>query len=66
MMVIMIVEQSVELSAREIEAFWENLHQLHFVHHKSHVIGLGFEPGEPFLKASDCVRYGTAFDFCNT
>jgi hypothetical protein len=31
----------------------ENLSQRHFVHHKSHLIRLGFESGQPRWEASD-------------
>jgi hypothetical protein len=31
----------------------KNLHQRHFVHHKSHMTRPGFEPGPPRWEASD-------------
>jgi hypothetical protein len=40
----MSVEQSVELVARETEVLGENLLQFHFVHLKSHIMLFGLEP----------------------
>jgi hypothetical protein len=52
------VEQSVEWRlAGETEVPGENVPQLHFVHHKSHMTGPGLEPGKP---ATNRLRYGTA------
>jgi hypothetical protein len=41
--------------AGETEVVGENLLQRHFVHHKSHVIRPGFEPGPP---ATNRLSYG--------
>jgi hypothetical protein len=38
---------------RGTEVLGENLLQRHFVHHKSHMSRLGFEPGPPQWEASD-------------
>jgi hypothetical protein len=43
-----IVEKLVEWRlAGETEVLQENLPRRHFVHHKSHMPKLGFEPGTP-------------------
>jgi hypothetical protein len=48
MMMMMIVEQSVECElAGKTEVLGENLPQCHFVHHKSHMNRPGIEPGPP-------------------
>jgi hypothetical protein len=49
-----IVEQLVECRlAGETEVLGENLHQRHFVHHKSHMTRPGLEPGPLRWDASD-------------
>jgi hypothetical protein len=49
-----IVEELVEIRlAGETEVFGENLFQLNYVHHKSHMTRPGFEPGPPRWEASD-------------
>jgi hypothetical protein len=49
-----IVEQLVELSlAGETEVLRQYLLQCHFVHHKSHMMWLGFELGPPRWDARD-------------
>jgi hypothetical protein len=50
--VIMIMEKSVELLARETEVIGENLPQCRFVHHKPHMLPVR-EPGPPWWEASD-------------
>jgi hypothetical protein len=50
----MIVEKQMECSlAGETEVLGEILPQRHFVHHKSHMIRPGFEPGPPRWEARD-------------
>jgi hypothetical protein len=49
-----VVGQLVEWRlAGETEVLGENLHQRHFVHHKSHMTRPGLEPGPPRWDASD-------------
>jgi hypothetical protein len=51
---IMNVDQSVEWElAEETELFGENLPQCDFVHHKSDMTWLGFEPAPPLWEADD-------------
>jgi hypothetical protein len=46
-MMMMSVEWSVELVARETKVLGENLPQYRFAHHKSHMIRPGLELGSP-------------------
>jgi hypothetical protein len=46
-MMMMSMEQSVGLLAKETEVLAENLPKFHFDHQKSHITLLGFEPGPP-------------------
>jgi hypothetical protein len=49
-----IVEKLVEWRlAGKTEVLGENLPERHFVHHKSHMTRLEFEPGSPRSEASD-------------
>jgi hypothetical protein len=52
LIVMMIVEQSVECLAEETEVLVENLSQGRFVH-KSHMAWPGLEPGPPLWEAGD-------------
>jgi hypothetical protein len=47
------MENLVEWMAGETEVLGENLPRRHFVHHKSHLIRPGIEPGPPRWEASD-------------
>jgi hypothetical protein len=57
-----IVEQLVEWRlVGETEALGENLHQSHFVHHKSHMTWPGLESGPPrWEAATNRLSYGAA------
>jgi hypothetical protein len=59
-----IVEKLVEWRlAGETEVLGENLPQLHFIHHKSHITRPRFEPvgGKP---ATNRLSYGAAWTSC--
>jgi hypothetical protein len=63
----MSLEQSVECVAGETEVLGENLSQCHFVHHKSHMTLLGFEPGPRGWKpTTNRLSYGTAKHYCHS
>jgi hypothetical protein len=61
MMMMMNVEQSVEWEwTGKTEVPGENLPQCHFVHHKSHMIWFGLEPGRRGKKpVTNHLSYGT-------
>jgi hypothetical protein len=62
MIMMMNMEQLVEWElAGQTEVLWENLPQLHFVHHKWHMTWPGLEPGPPAEKpVTNRLSYGTA------
>jgi hypothetical protein len=47
------VDNEYGMIGRDIEVLGEKLPQCHFVHHKSHTIGPGLEPGPLLLIAGD-------------
>jgi hypothetical protein len=47
------MENLVESMAGETEVLGENLHQRHFIHHKSHLTRPGIEPWQPRWEASN-------------
>jgi hypothetical protein len=60
------MDNLVEWVAGENEVIGENLSQCHSVHHKSHMIWQGANPGRRGGKpATNRLSYGTAWGFIN-